>query len=328
MAIILVSDKVNRAGYRINVGGIKLANYQANPILLFMHNRAGDDWRTRPASDERLPVGRLENLRVEGGNLVADDPIWDSNDELAKRLKAKFEGKFMNAFSIGIIPITVSDAPEWVVAGQTRSTIVDSELLEVSIVDIPKDGQAVRLSMPDGDSIDTLVPKINQSQSSNQPEMDLKNIALKLKLGEKATEGDVLTALDKLLSENAAHQKARADALLERGRKSGVITQANEKSWSNIIAQSLDDAEVLISSHQPPAGGGDGVGEDKKTPTAQELLKLAADKNGGAPGKKSDKREDWDYDKWSREDPKGLNEMRLKEPTKYEQLALDYNPGS
>lgn len=322
MAIIIISDKVNRSGYRVNVAGGRLENYSKNPILLFMHNRASHDWMNRPKEDERLPVGRLENLRVEGGSLVADDPIWDDNDPFAKTLKSKYEGGFMSAFSAGLIPMTVSDAPEWLVKGQTRSTIVEWELLEVSIVDIPKDGNAVRLSMAEGDSLDTLVPKINQSQSSNQPEMDLKKIALKLKLGENATEADVLSAIETLAAEADGHRKARRDALLKQGKDSGVITQANEKHWMTVIEQSLDSAEALIANFQPvpPAEGED------KPPTAAELLKLAADKNVGAAAGKKANRDDWGFDKWSKEDPKGLNEMRLKEPAKYEKLAQEYNP--
>ena len=46
-----------------------------------------------------LAIAKIHNLRVEGSQLVADDPEWDEDDETAMVVKGKFD-KGMIAFSI------------------------------------------------------------------------------------------------------------------------------------------------------------------------------------------------------------------------------------
>lgn len=320
MAITIISDKVNRAGFRVNVAGIKLDNYTKNPILLFMHNRAGNEWSGRTKEEERLPVGKLVNLRVEKGALVADDPIWDEKDSFAMTLKSKFEGGFMSAFSAGLIPITVSDAPEWVLQGQTRSTIVESEMIEVSFVDIPKDGLAVRLSMAEGASMDDLVPLIKNSQQPNlNLNMDLKKIALKLGLMAEASEEQIVAALDKMNAQLADSRKARTATLLALGRQKGVVTDANAKQWERTIELDHDNAEALLSNFALPETKEAAPAE--KVLTVQDVLKLAH----GASASSAEDRSKWTFLQWSQKDPDGLNRMRKERPSEYEKLAAAYD---
>ena len=100
--------------------------------------------------------------------------------------------------SIGIDPIETSDAPDMLVEGQTRPTVTKWKLVEVSLVDIGANDDAIVLKS-DGTRIELekdgncLLPLL--SNKPNNKTMDLKAIALKLGLAETADESAVLSKI-------------------------------------------------------------------------------------------------------------------------------------
>ena len=117
--------------------GIDLRQYQRNPILLWMHRRS--------FNGDSMPIGRIENLRIDGDRLIGT-PVFDQKDEFAKKIESKWEDGFLRMASAGIEVVEVSNAPEYVQPGQTRATIIRCKLEEVSIVDIGANDEALQLS--------------------------------------------------------------------------------------------------------------------------------------------------------------------------------------
>ena len=56
--VIISNSSLNSYGFRVLTEGIDTAQFERNPILLWMHNRP-----MRGTTDEVLPLGRVENLR-------------------------------------------------------------------------------------------------------------------------------------------------------------------------------------------------------------------------------------------------------------------------
>lgn len=136
MRFILSDESVNRYGFRVLTRGIGLADFRTNPIMLLNHDR------------RVLPIGKWNNLTIDGEGRLMAEPEFDEGDELAMDIKRKCEKGFMNCTSIAFDILELSDDPALMVAGQKRSTVTKCELMEVSITDIGANRNAVKLSYP------------------------------------------------------------------------------------------------------------------------------------------------------------------------------------
>ena len=139
--VIISTSGLNCYGGRVLTSGIDLTQVQKNPILLWMHRRSFDR--------DAMPIGRIDNLRTDGDRLIGT-PVFDQNDEFAKKIESKWENGFLRMASAGIEIIETSDAPEHLLQGQTRRTITRCRLEEVSIVDIGGNDEALQLYDPSG----------------------------------------------------------------------------------------------------------------------------------------------------------------------------------
>ena len=194
---VLSDESVNSYGFRVLTKGINLERFKKNPVMLWNHTRS---WRD--TEDTILPIGHWENLRVEGGKLLAD-PVFDADDPFAAKIAGKVKKGIIRACSIGIEKLETSNLPEDVVVGQTRDTVKRCSLREVSLTDIPSNANAVLLYDEGGNIIelntggDCPIGLLNISnQNKNEPSMKL--IALKLGLSENATEAEILAKVQEL----------------------------------------------------------------------------------------------------------------------------------
>jgi HK97 family phage prohead protease len=190
---VLSDESLNSYGFWVLTAGIGLTLFKKNPIMLWNHNRA---WRG--TTDEVLPIGKWENIRIENGQLKAD-AVFDQNDEFAKKIEAKVEAGIINMCSIGIDVLTYSEDKAYLKQGQTRQTVVKCKLREVSICDIGSNENALALYDADGNFVNLSSGAENPVKllsTKNTKKMD--KISLKLGLQETATEGDILSAIQEL----------------------------------------------------------------------------------------------------------------------------------
>lgn len=114
---------VKADGLDLQMGGVDLTRYQANPVIMYDHEYWGRD---------ALPIGRAENVRVDGEALRMDI-VFDVEDDFARTVDRKVRGRFLNAVSIGFGAYGIDDqgVPErW-------------ELYETSVVPLPLDPDAL-----------------------------------------------------------------------------------------------------------------------------------------------------------------------------------------
>jgi uncharacterized protein (UPF0335 family) len=139
--LVISTERLNEYGFRLLTDGGDVTDYLKNPVLLYDHTR-----RYGENNDQIiLPIGRLNNLRKENSQLVGD-PEFDLDDDFAKKVASKFEKGYLNAASPGFEIITLSDHPSVMLPGQKLPTVTQWRLKEVSITDIPANGDAVKLS--------------------------------------------------------------------------------------------------------------------------------------------------------------------------------------
>ena len=125
---ILHDETVNTQGFRMLTSGADLSVFKNNPVMLLNH----DDWDP--------PIGRWENIRVEGTQILAD-AVFDEDDERAVAVMGKVERGFLKAASIGGWPGKSSDDPSLMLPGQTYPTMVTWTAREASICTIGEQPQ-------------------------------------------------------------------------------------------------------------------------------------------------------------------------------------------
>jgi len=157
ITFIFSDDSVDRYGDRIEARGWKLENFEANPVALFGHD----------ASSVENVIGRATNVRVEGNRLVGEIEFMEAavnpNAEIVYQM---VKGGYLHAVSVGFQPL------DWAMTkDKTRPGGIDfkrQELLEISIVPIPANANALVQAKAAGIAIERLgfaapeMPKIAQ----------------------------------------------------------------------------------------------------------------------------------------------------------------------
>ena len=225
--VIVDESRVNSYGFRTMVDGIDLKQYKLNPILLWMHIRA-----YRGTKDEILPLGRVENLRVEGEERgkkkLIGDFVFDEKDDFAKKIAQKVEDGFIRMASAGLDPLEWSDAVELKLPGQSRLTLTKSRMYEISLVDIGSDDGALAL-WKDGKLLTLSSGGENKEIpifNNNEKTEDMKAIALKLGLPETATEQDILTKVSICLALQSENTTLKTE--LEQIKLSAITDAVKE----------------------------------------------------------------------------------------------------
>lgn len=203
--VIISTSGLNCYGGRVLTSGIDLTQFQKNPLLLWMHRRGFDR--------DAMPIGRIDNLRIDGDRLIGT-PVFDLNDEFAKKIESKWENGFLRMASAGIEIIETSDAPEHLLQGQTRRTITRCKLEEVSIVDMGGNDEALQLYDPSGkmlklaagednDVLPLLTLEKKEKPSGTAPDGKVNN---QIKKSTQSMNKEILQLLG--LSETATEQEA------------------------------------------------------------------------------------------------------------------------
>lgn len=238
---VLSSGEVNRYGYRIVVGegstdGIHTDAYEINSVLLVIHD------------GKKLSVGKLEIKKEDG--VLYGRPTFDVKDPIGKELNRKYHEGFMSAFSITHDPKKTSDTD--LVPGQTRATILECDLYEVSVVNVPGDRFAAGLRLDADQTIDDVLPKLNFENHSKSKEKEMNKLSTAiisaLALGADATEEMALSAINKLKAVGAEALTAKVDTLMALGVEKGVVTEENKSTYEALAASDFASTKTLIES--------------------------------------------------------------------------------
>jgi len=260
MGKILISDEsTNRNGFRVLTAGINISDYEQNPILLWMHNRA---WRG--SHDDVLPIGRIINLSMEGSELFGE-PEFDVDDPFAKQISDKFEKGFLKAVSAGLEPVEWSEDVALMMPGQTRPTLTKSVLFEVSIVVISSNCNTLALYNRNHELIKEdqlhetiqLMLKPNTETSTNQIPNSMKKVSILLGMPEDATEDQIHDAVKSIMAETQnqktvllALQEEQAIAFTDDCIEKKVWKAEKRESLLTLAKKDLKEAKEIVSGIQ------------------------------------------------------------------------------
>lgn len=132
---IASSGAVDRHGEVINQDGWDLKNYLTNPVILWGHDYY------------KMPIGKATKIYVEDGKLIVEG-VWASEkaNPDAELIRNLYLEGMVNAVSVGFI------AKEW-----DGNTITKAELLEISLVTVPANQEALSLLKSKGFSDENIV---------------------------------------------------------------------------------------------------------------------------------------------------------------------------
>lgn len=136
-------DRVDRDREVILPSAFDVSDYKKNPVMLWNHS----SWSMEPDDI----VARASEVKVEKDGLYLK-PEFNVHTEKGRLVQKMYEDGFLSAFSIGFIPRKTTSSPEeWMSpelksklkSGEVSSVIHKADLLEVSIVGIPANPNAV-----------------------------------------------------------------------------------------------------------------------------------------------------------------------------------------
>lgn len=345
-SIVISNSSLNREGFRVLTTGIELDAFKANPVM-----RLGHEFSV-------IPVGRWEELRVEGDELKGV-PVFNLNHWLGETLQAAYDDGFINAASGMFNPLEVSMAPEHLLPGQVDSTFTRCELYEASLVEIPANKHAVAdkvatLSARSTVALSALreafgstekrtldvvtlglsttpppppapapaapvLPRTTTKAPAMNPEQ-LLVLAAALGLSSTATFEDCTSSIKTL-------RTAKIDGVVELGVAKGVITDGNREHYAQLAASNPAAARALFASAAAPQPQAPEVATPvvqapqgaSMSKTIEDAKTLAA--NAAQKPAAAEGREGWGYIDWMQKDSNGLKALKATDPDRFAKLV-------
>lgn len=169
-----------------------LENYMRNPVILNSHN----------SYDATEVIGKTISLSTADGRLTGEIEFAVGENPKAKVIYELYAGGFLNAFSVGFIPLEMD----------SRGIITRSELLEISAVSVPANQMALAKSKGiDVEALETPEPPVEVKE--DETPMETPVVAVEApqeapEVAEKAVE-DTENVLLKVVKQLCDEQKGR-----------------------------------------------------------------------------------------------------------------------
>lgn len=255
LGIVGSTGVIDRYGESVNPMGWKLENYMKDPVILYGHDYSS------------FPVGKALKVYIEDNKLKFDIQFADT-DEGIKTFNL-IKGGFLNTTSVGFIPM------KWGVSGQDPYTIMEQELLELSVVPVPANPEALIQN-----SLDPLVVAfkklgslMDKMKNEHQKEVDKKEADEKAKKeaeekAKKEADEKIQKELSDLKSANETLTKENAE--LKEGR---VLSEKNRGLIKDAISQmkeAITALDTLLSATEPKE-------DDEKAKKSADLLQSVRD---------------------------------------------------
>lgn len=316
---IINTENVNEYKYRILTDGIDYKQYLRNPVVLYLHNR--DDYKNKGSE----VIGRCVKLFVKDKNLIATIE-FDEKDPFSKKIADKVADGFIRMASMYADVIAASSEPELVIEGQLYETVTKCKLVEISIVPIGGNDDALKLSKKGGEV------KLNKLNIKKENMSELKTIALALGKAPDTSESVLLETITqiKLSGETFKNKVTELETEIKGIRLASATDLVDKAVQLGLIPATLKDSQIKAF---------DGDFEGQKA----ILSKLIDDKEAvnGQSGNQSKIKEvtlagkttttgtetEETFDYLQKHDTVKLAKIRDDQPEKYAQLAKAYGQG-
>jgi hypothetical protein len=323
---VINTENVNEYKYRILTDGIDYTQYLRNPVVLYLHNR--EDFGKNKGGEV---IGRCVKLDVVDNQLIASIE-FDMNDEFSKKIADKVANGFIRMASMYADVIAASSEPELVKEGQLYETVTKCKLVEISIVPIGGNDDALKLSgKNEGEVKIKLLKKLNLKKEDMS---EFKTIALALGKPADASETALLETIAQVkLAKETAERKvveleskiketatAEATTLVQKAVKLGLIPESLEASQIKAFESDFDAQKVILTKLIADKEAATTVNAD-----GSKIKEVVLAGKNSIPNEPSDEKETFDY--LQKHDAVKLSKIRTEEPEKYAALAKAYGEG-
>ena len=305
---VFIDESVVDYGFRVLMSGYQGEQFEKNPVLLLQHKRMGDGYDAM-TDDTVLPLGKWYEIGVVGQQLIAK-PEFDDDDPFALKVQGKVEKGYLNAASIWIDPIEVSDDENLKLPGQYGPTLTKWGIRESSIVDIPncRNSLAIRTAanhkiLMNGETENTaaVVDYLKTLLPNKSDIMDKKLLCEKLGIDENASEKVIanklaaltssetkLTALttenkdlkDQLVEIKTAAETAKHESLVDSAIAGKKLAAGDREKYLKLAKADYDTTKELIDGMKAYESveaklSGSGTGGGDHSAEVGELMKLS-----------------------------------------------------
>lgn len=147
MVFIASEESEDRVGDVIAIDGWDLKSFRRNPVWMFIHNLGV------------APLGTVPKIWTEGKQLL-NTVDWDSEDELARFIKGKYDRHVMRAVSVGFRALEFEERNVADAGMRGRGILFKKqELLEISAVPVPMHPHALQ-KVIGGKAFSIIVPEM------------------------------------------------------------------------------------------------------------------------------------------------------------------------
>ena len=223
----------DRQGDTVQQNGWELKNFMKNPVILWAHKY------------DELPLGKVIELSVSENGLESEIVFADEKtNPKAQQVKKLIDDGMLNAVSVGFIP-----------KERDGNNITSAELLEISIVPVPANQEAlVMASMDSGlkKEIEGILKDVEIDSSEKEEETEvIPPIEEETELTEEDTEvveeikEEVKAVITNKALETARDSLLNAVSEIEKLLATEVATTENTEEKSNVVVISRNVVEDL-----------------------------------------------------------------------------------
>lgn len=227
MATFIINDekKLNSYGFRVRNEGIDLARFKKNPVML------EDHWNSNSSV-----IGRWKNIRTEGSKMMADAE-FDLEDDLAVKISGKVDRGFIKGCSMGV----TFDRDLMKKNNDGTQNLDECELLEVSLVAVPSNANALTLFAKTGEVLEAAEVKLSLQQLESEIKTKKSN------MDKYVLSAPALTALG-LASADDANAVSTAivemESKLQKSKTALAALEAEAEKQEGVRAEALVDGAI------------------------------------------------------------------------------------
>lgn len=302
--LIITDESVNKHKFWTKTAGIEMAQFEKNPLLLFMHMRP-----TTGKVDDVLALGHWDDIQRNDQGQISGVPVFDDTDDFAMRIFNKVEGGHYRMASAGLEVVNFTD--ESVHLKDGAPCLSQSVLVEASIVDIGSNNNALAqvalydattkeiINLNAENDIMNLFKNFKTKNTMSEQKFELNKlggalglaadnvspeaiIAKAKELTATAQEVVQLKADNKKLSDEVVELKtaqdtAKVNELVEGAVAEGKITEKQKEAYLKLAAADYESAKEALDAMPGHTPAQQKMAATEKASAEDPLLKLSWD---------------------------------------------------
>ncbi|QAT40843.1 HK97 family phage prohead protease [Clostridium sp. JN-9] len=266
------TEDYDRVGDKMLMTGAKLQNYLKNPVILANHNY-GD-------SERPTVIGRALSVVIQNSQLIFKIQFADTDN--GREWFYLYSNGYMNASSIGFIPLKYKpndqggyDFKEW-------------ELLELSLVAVPCNPNAIQRAFEDGKISKAFFDAINKNNEEDIENMKVKDVQALIDKAVESKVGNIKknyeTEINDKTKEIEILSSKNKDLEVQLEQKAGATLSTKSKETLKDICEGLKShaatLEKMLGDNDDPKG------DEEKEYSEEDIQKAVQEKiekalNGG-----------------------------------------------